>query len=393
MIKPFKSGEWFKQLFGFEESVSNVCKYLSINKNSRNSTELLSSKNQKSYLSGNLEINNISSLEKSTSRIISKSKSKTNRYGKLNIIHGLGFKSSPQSMHYVDVMNCCSYSSFTGATIQVASNFNCLEFESENQRKKDGVTIYALDYTQGPTAALSCAAAAVYRNYFYKNDEFNKHYNSNDNCINNSENSIFLNDEINLLSKTPLIVNHGKVMIKNIDEVKRLKSLNFDWKNLQNYFIANHTNCEVCLKRSDNYLKDDCFQINQNKKHLVNQVFASALNFSSCVWPCSFTFEIAKIILRAEYKATILAAIQNSLLYPNEYGSSQCFLTQIGGGVFSNPPQIIAPAIAENVELIAESGIDVNVVCFNSESFFANYPLLESAIKRTGGKVITTEKK
>ena len=70
-----------------------------------------------------------------------------------------------------------------------------------------------------------------------------------------------------------------------------------------------------------------------------------------------------------------------------------CFLTQIGGGVFSNPPQIIAPAIAENVELIAESGIDVNVVCFNSESFFANYPLLESAIKRTGGKVITTEKK
>ena len=287
-------------------------------------------------------------------------------------------------------MSCCSYPQFNGATVQVASNFNCLEFESENQRKGDGVTIYALDYTQGPTASLSCAAASVYRNYFYKNnDGFNIHFKSDSN-INNISRNIFINDEINLLSKTPLIVNHGKVMIKDHKEVERLKALNFDWKNLHNYFIGNHTNCEVSLKRSDNYMKDNCFQLFENKKHFINQVFASAFNFSSNVLFCPFTVEIAQNLLYAEYKATILAAIKNSISFPNEPGSSKCFLTLLGGGVFANPPEIVAPAIARNAELISESGIDVNVVCFNDDSFAKNFPLLEKAMRLTGGKVIIT---
>lgn len=390
MLKSFSTSQWFRQIFGFEESILNVYKYLSITKTANDSTKIVSSKNNASYSSGQLEIDNISFLEKSASNLISKSKSKASRLGKLNIIHGLGFKSSPKSMQYVDVMSCCSHPPFNGATIQVASNFNCLEFESENQRKSDGVTIYAYDYTQGPTASISCAAALVYRNYFYQNKNFDVRFDSTNDCNDFSKHSI-LNEEINLLSKTPLCVDHGKVMIKNRKEMNRLKSLNFDWKNLDNYFIANHRNCEVCLKRSDNFINDNQLQLFHNKKHFVNQVFASAFDFSSNVIFSPFTEEIARNLLYAEYKATILAAIKNSISFPNEEGSSKCFLTLLGGGVFANPPKIVAPSIAQNADLIAESGIDVNVVCFNDESFSSNFPLLEKAMKLTGGRIITTK--
>eukprot|EP00440_Ansanella_granifera_P039729 gb/GFBE01043092.1/.p1 GENE.gb/GFBE01043092.1/~~gb/GFBE01043092.1/.p1 ORF type:complete len:486 (+),score=86.20 gb/GFBE01043092.1/:1-1458(+) len=52
-----------------------------------------------------------------------------------------------------------------GAVFQVSSLFNCLE--THNGRiPEDGITIYSKDATQGAACALSCPAAAVFRNYF-----------------------------------------------------------------------------------------------------------------------------------------------------------------------------------------------------------------------------------
>ncbi len=52
-----------------------------------------------------------------------------------------------------------------GATFQVASQFNCLEFVSPDVTPEDGVTGYAFDGTQGPACALAAAAGTVFRNY------------------------------------------------------------------------------------------------------------------------------------------------------------------------------------------------------------------------------------
>ena len=51
-------------------------------------------------------------------------------------------------------------------TVEVASQFNCLEMVGPGTRPEDGVTIYAKDATQGPACALACPAATVFRNYF-----------------------------------------------------------------------------------------------------------------------------------------------------------------------------------------------------------------------------------
>ena len=55
---------------------------------------------------------------------------------------------------------------FPGATFQVASQFNCLEFVGPSVTPEDGVTGYAWDKTQGPCCAIACGASTIYRNYF-----------------------------------------------------------------------------------------------------------------------------------------------------------------------------------------------------------------------------------
>lgn len=55
-----------------------------------------------------------------------------------------------------------------GATFQVASNFNCLEFMSSKGSAKQGITKYVYDMTQGPAASISAAPGTLYRNYFVR---------------------------------------------------------------------------------------------------------------------------------------------------------------------------------------------------------------------------------
>lgn len=49
-------------------------------------------------------------------------------------------------------------SDYPGSVSQVASQFNCLEFIKPSVTPEKGVTIYADDYTQGPSCAISCGA-------------------------------------------------------------------------------------------------------------------------------------------------------------------------------------------------------------------------------------------
>ena len=53
-----------------------------------------------------------------------------------------------------------------GATFQVASQANCLEFSSKTQSPEDGIAIYGIDKSQGPACAIGCPAGTVFRNYY-----------------------------------------------------------------------------------------------------------------------------------------------------------------------------------------------------------------------------------
>ena len=369
--KSFPRKDWFKHLFGFQESLENVKKYISIQENSEN-TKLISSMNNQKFNSGHFSLFSANSFDKTTLN-----KKPGNKNGKLNIVHGQRMKS--KMLEYVDIMNGCSFPEFKGATFQVASNFNCLEFANDKQTAFDGITIYSDDLTQGPEAAISCAASTLYRNYFIKHEE--------------SDERGQLSTNINLLKNTPLNVHNGKVKIISEDEIQRLKSLNFDWKNISNYYVGSHENCQVCIsrgKKHSQYKIHESLINNLIDTQLIHQVFASAFNFTQNVIPNQFTFEISQHLLFSEYYNTILIAWRNAIKYSNYPGSNKCFLTLLGGGVFSNPPHIIAPAISRCEDIISESGLDVYVVCFDDESFGSFIPLLENTMRRTGGNVIIT---
>lgn len=57
------------------------------------------------------------------------------------------------------------------STFQCASQFNTLEFASATGKPENGVTIYAMDKTQGPACATCCLPGTIVRNYY-------AHYNS-----------------------------------------------------------------------------------------------------------------------------------------------------------------------------------------------------------------------
>eukprot|EP00937_MAST-01D_sp_MAST-1D-sp2_P000656 g656.t1 len=54
----------------------------------------------------------------------------------------------------------------SGAVIQAASQFNCLEMVGPRVTPEAGITCYWQDRTQGPICALQCPAGTLFRNYF-----------------------------------------------------------------------------------------------------------------------------------------------------------------------------------------------------------------------------------
>lgn len=388
----FSPRTWFEQLFGFQESVDSVTNNFTVTEvNEFEQTELnppplqikLTSKiNEKTYLAGNFQI------RPSDRKSFYLRPSQNKNQGQLNIIRGYG----RQSKHYelVDILSMQSIPEFNGATYLAASNFNCLEFVSCYQTASSGVTNYYSDPTQGPYAALACGPSIVYRNYFLKHGEYIGQISS----------------EINLLSKTPIPVTHGYAIIHQDQDIVVPKPKSF-WQKII-YFIKRlwygkkkldmmyftdpklwqvgvHRNCEVVLTRSQN--NEFTFA---PPNQFAHHVYAAAFNFASDVTSTNLTRFVSKELLTAEYRATILAAWENSILYPGRKGSNKLSLTLLGGGVFNNPYSIICGAIAANVKLIKESGLQVYLTCYDDRTFREVMQYLQKAVEETKGIIYDT---
>ena len=61
--KSFPRKDWFKHLFGFQESLENVKKYISIQENAEN-TKLISSMNNQKFNSGHFSLFSANSFDK-----------------------------------------------------------------------------------------------------------------------------------------------------------------------------------------------------------------------------------------------------------------------------------------------------------------------------------------
>lgn len=391
----FHPKDWFKQLFGFEEDPKTASGMFDLIEEDDkvpkdfppSKITLLKSKvNKKTYNSGNFQLR---SSDKESFPNLKKRKN-----GKLNIIHGTGKQT--KNYELIDILSMQSLPTFNGATYLAASNFNCLEFVSRAQTAENGVTDYYADPTQGPYAALACGPSIVYRNYFVKHHD---HIGQ-------------IGKEINLLEKTGIPVVHGYAMIKkdtdivpdtspeqsksysrsfvkwfsNIFKKKEELVIPEKFKDPKNWQVGVHRNCEVVLTRN----REGMFSFAPPGR-VSHHVYAAAFNFAYDVTLTNLTAAVSVEMLTAEYRATILAAWENSLLYPDKPGSMKLSLTLLGGGVFANPYDVICKAIEANIELIRESGLDVYITCFNDQTFNDVMRYLGEAVKKTGGKIYNAD--
>lgn len=379
----FAPRDWFNSVYGFKETVDLVKQNFEVVEQN-GYVELTSKVNQRKFNAGNFQVK---SSDRSSYQL-----SESPGGGKLHIIHGHGKASKCYQL--VDVLSMQSIPEWDGATYLAASNFNCLEFVSSLQDAASGVTNYYADPTQGPYAALACCSAAVYRNYF----------------VPHNGNIGQISSEINLLSRTPISVVHGYAQIpsKRKSEVSRTRSLGQKFKDFFGFKkkeagseegdkmkifwgdpniwqVGIHKNCEVTLTRGPN--GTFCMA---PKGRIAHHVYAAAFNFATDVVLNDSTIEIAKELLKAEYRATIFSAWENSIQYNDKRGSKKLSLTLLGGGVFRNPLEVICNAILANLDLIVESGLDVYITCFDDRTFASIEGLVRPAVERTNGKVYDT---
>jgi hypothetical protein len=269
-----------------------------------------------------------------------------------NIVIGNG--NWTEDVHLVDVGSLQANPDNKGATFQVASNFNCLEFVDHNDSASKGISKYIYDLTQGPAASISASPGTVYRNYFIPHNQDGGKYTGQ------------LKQQINLLDKFPYLTIRNGYIIFSDEEVAYLKSMNLNYEDFSDIQVGIQKKVQVTsgLKRGGK------ITLCKSEEQIINQVFTAALNLGGLNSKYSKIPEIqklAKFLLKGAYMATIFSAIENANNQPASFkGRNKLYLTLIGGGVFGNEHSWIAEALYSCIDLIKQSGLQIYLIIYAS---------------------------
>ena len=318
---------WFEELTGFrEESPEQVRKHLSIE------GELLnSSVNGTSMIFGRLETPSLGELRERVG-------SDRNSVAKLSVRKVVA-----------DVQDLHTDQSLAGSLFQVASQFNLLEMVSPNKTPEHGVGIYEEDRTQGPACAIAAGAGTIYRNYF---------------AAVNGQTGQTAKNQIDCLADLGVALGNSSGDL---------------WEMRNGYAMATRSGLSRIserLKASSEAERDELrrllrigLQANtqvtlRGCRHLVSQVYCSALPVAYCSYPANLWERFGRLILEASYEATMCAAILNSRIT----GINKVFLTFVGGGAFGNPDNWITGAIQRALEIYKNDDLDVALVSYGRSS-------------------------
>jgi hypothetical protein len=353
---------WFENLFGFQESLSAVQENFIIEELPDHAT-LTSTANNRTFNVGRFSVRNLPSF----SHVL---EHRSATPGTLHIIRGEGWLGENSCI--CNVLETQSLPEFDGATFQAASNFNCLEYAAFGGIALLGVTNYVYDYTQGPYCALAAGAGPVYRNYFVPHA---------DGTIGQ------LTKEIELLANTAIgrFVQHGFPVLGTVDLAAVAGA---DWDDLDQFRVGPHENLEVTTRTTRG--SEDLVTEGIPRGQIVHQVYAAFLWFEELVERNETSLRIARQLLIAQYRATVLAAWEMSAKYPGRAGSRRLVLTAVGGGWFGNPRELIAGAVLAAEDLIRQSGLEVYFVCYDSKDFDKWLDAaLRQAMENLGGRIVT----
>jgi hypothetical protein len=312
--------DWFASLFGFRETSWSATRA----QFRVDGPELVSLPNGRRFRVGRFEVLSLGQLRASNAT-----------KGRLSVHH-----------HVTDdALLLHAQAENAGATFQVASQFNCLEFPGPEVTPEEGVTGYALDRTQGPACSLAAAAGTVYRNYFAP-----------------------VGDQVGQTSDFQL--NTASVL------QHRLEGL-FDVRN--GYTFAQPEQLARLADRirdadRESLLETVCVGVHREVgvtfrnrwteveiPQTVTQVFCSAVSCAYAGLPVDLWEPLATLVLDAAYEATLRAA---SLDHAQGHGSGEVWLTFLGGGVFGNRPEWIAAAMRRAFERCADLDLQVRIAHF-----------------------------
>lgn len=313
---------WFRNLMGFNE-----INPLQVQENIAIDGELMTSLvNGKSYQHGVLEVPTLKELKNRIDLSVFDGNIKIKEIiGNVRALHGLA-----------DNKN---------AMFQAASQFNMLEMISPSVTPEMGVDRYENDHTQGPACAIACGAGTIYRNYFAPSR--GKKGQTFDNQLDGLEEigKFFGNDKSAFWRMQNGYCFPTEKGLKTISEsIRKMKIQEYEaLKNLLKTGI--HWNTEVT----------NCAQ-----RHLVSQIYCSALpigysNIYSGDWK-----EFATLVLNATYESDFYAATENY----QKTGCPILYLTLVGGGVFQNDLSWILSAIKSSLEKFRNVPLDVRIVSY-----------------------------
>jgi hypothetical protein len=333
---------WFDILLGFPESPENVRKFLSVGKSERGGLTLSSSKNGTTFEVGDFQLRTVESLREEATA--------AKRQGRLKV-----------SLEVGDIQKLLSNPAYKYATVQVASQFNCLEFPSYSAQPEDGVSVYERDRTQGPACSISCGAATVFRNYF---------------CLDGAAMApqTAQRQIENFREAQEVLGSLGRcVDIRNgysLSDPEALKELNkglaaggaaLEMEFVSKLKIGIHFQAQVTASDWGQTLCPDPDQ-------RVTQAFCSACACAYSQGDKSAWEPIARLVLRGAYVATLATAIVSMKRHSEaglpQAGENIVLLTLLGGGVFGNDLEWIADAIHMACSEFQDVPLDVRIVCF-----------------------------
>jgi hypothetical protein len=319
--------DWFTKLTGFSERApEEVRECLEVRDG-----QLTSQVNGMTYQCGRLEILSLGELRKQVATV-------SGRTGRLKFSELVG---DAKALH-TDVANA-------GATFQVASQFNLLEMVSPNVTPEQGIGIYESDPTQGPACAIACGAGTIFRNYFVELDgQLGQSEGKQVDCLADVGEALGNVDQKLWKMRNGYALPTSKGLTDVVGKLRGMSELELDALR-QKLRIGVQWDTQVTF---------------QGGKHLVTQVYCSAMPVAYSNLPSSSWEPFARLVLEAAYEATLAVGILNAA----KTGNKSVYLTLLGGGAFGNDQDWILDSIRRACRSYQNTDLDVKIVSFRSSN-------------------------
>ena len=310
---------WFKDWVGVSEVEFLNARHKYIRQLDNGNLAIYNRESNQIWTAGNFEVQSIGDLLQKLP-IEQNDESSKEFQSQIEIV----VRRTKEAISHVDVAYLQSRAK-PNSMFQVASNFNCAEVPSPFTDMSGGrfVSNNALDHTQGPAASASAGMSLITRIHapFF------------DINIDPSEWGQSFEKQIELLGEDSIRdhfpVENGKLIFTGREPL----DFESNEEQLQSVRIGIHKDAPVYFGRREG----SSMEIS-DPMPIIDQVFVAALNRRAPLPHSQHLQSKTKFLLRAAYEGTYLAAILRKI--------EHLVLTFVGGGVFGNPIEEIAKAIA-----------------------------------------------